>query len=638
VRSLLTRDKPSGHFVPEPVQPEERQFASGKIAFLQYLTVAIFLFLVASFWDLQIRNPELYSEQARQNRIKWTRLLAPRGRILDRDGRVIVDNRPTYSVILTRENLKFENLRPIADGLDLDYDDLVDHVRRFRSRPKYEPMIIKEDLTPADLSFIQSHNDPETFPELEILPVQRRLYPQGGLAAHLVGYVGEVSDAQLNTPEFARYDQGAIVGQAGIERQYNDLLMGIDGQRQVLVDSRGRERQLLESTPAKPGKDLQLSIDLDLQVVAELALENGAKDKGAVVAIDPRTGEVLALASRPAYDPNKFASRIRAKDWKELVSNPDNPLLNRAIQAQFAPGSTFKPIVALAGLESGSIDDDFRVHCSGGASFYGRYFKCWRKEGHGGVALHYGIVQSCDVFFYNVGNKTGVDNIAHYAEMAGLGSRTGIDLPNEAPGVVPSTQWKMRTFRQKWYAGETISVAIGQGALTLTPIQLAEAYAGLSMGGVWYKPHLVKGATQPARKAEINLDHLTEVISGMWGVVNEGGTGAAARIPGVDLCGKTGSAQLASNELLKGSSLALTMKDNGWFIGFAPRDNPEIVVSALFESGLHGALAGPIVRDVIKAYFDKKARLAMERAELAIPQLPAPQLLKAKSQELRAAN
>jgi len=220
------------------------------------------------------------------------------------------------------------------------------------------------------------------------------------------------------------------------------------------------------------------------------------------------------------------------------------------------------------------------------------------------------------VFFYNVGNKTGIDNIARYAEMAGLGKRTGIDLPNEAPGVVPSTQWKMRTFRQKWYAGETISVAIGQGAVTVTPVQLAEAYAGLSMGGVWYKPHLVKGATQPARKAEIDLDHLTQVISGMWGVVNEGGTGAAARIPGDDLCGKTGSAQLASNEFLKGgSALAQTMKDNGWFIGFAPRDSPEIAVSALFEGGLHGALVGPIVRDVIKAYFDKKARLAMAQAE-----------------------
>jgi len=268
--------------------------------------------------------------------------------------------------------------------------------------------------------------------------------------------------------------------------------------------------------------------------------------------------------------------------------------------------------VALAGLETGVIDDNFRVRCPGGATFYGRYFKCWVKGGHGVVDLHKGIVQSCDVFFYNVGNRLGIDEIARYAEMVGFGRKTGIDLPHEAEGVVPSSQWKMRMFRQKWYAGETISVAIGQGALTVTPLQLAYAIGGLAMGGVWYRPHLVKDPErrEPPRVARLNPDNVVKIIHGMYGVVNEpGGTGARARIPGISVCGKTGSSQLASNEVLKSTKLGQKLKDNAWFVGFAPCESPEIVVAALWEGGEHGYMAAPIVRDVIKAYFDKKARL-----------------------------
>ena len=591
---------------------DDPKFASAKIAFFQYFAVAVFLFLIAGFWDLQVRNPELYSEQADRNRIKALPILAPRGKILDRDGRVIVDNHSTFSLILSRENLKPEHLRPIADGLHLDYEELAGRLNRFKSRPRYVPIIIKDGLTPGEISFVEAHRDNESFPEMELIHAQRRLYPRDGLAAHVIGYVGEVSEAELNTLAFVKYHQGDVIGKAGIERQYNDLLTGVDGQRQVVVDNRGRERQVFGLKEAIPGKTLQLTIDLDLQVVAELAMENR---KGAVVALDPRTGEVLAMVSRPAYDPNKFAGRIRPEDWQELVGNPDNPLLNRAIQAQLAPGSTFKPIMALAGLESGVIDDAFSVHCGGGASFYGRYFKCHLRGGHGSVDLHRGIVQSCDVYFYNLGNRLGIDNIAHYATLCGLGRKTGIDLPNEAEGLVPSTQWKLRNFRQKWYAGETISVSIGQGALIVTPLQLAYAIGGLAMGGVWYKPHLVKDPDrpEPPRRADLNLDHVSSVIDGMYGVVNEGGTGGRARLPGIEVCGKTGTAQLASNAVLKGTKLGQQLKDNAWFVGFAPRGFPEIVVVALFEGGQHGQFAAPIVRDVIKAYFDKKARTSPPR-------------------------
>ncbi|MFN7994488.1 MAG: penicillin-binding protein 2 [Bryobacteraceae bacterium] len=593
---------------PKQARKEDVKFAAGKIAVFQYASVAIFLFLITGFWALQVQNPQLYNEQAERNRIKALPIPAPRGKILDRDGRVIVDNHSSYSLILTRENLKPEHLDTIADGLNLDRHDLRTRVQRYTSRPKYDPIIIKEELSPSELAFVESHRD--FFPEMELIHAQRRLYPQNGMAAHVIGYTGEISEQELDSPDFAKYSPGDVIGKFGIEREYNDLLTGVDGERQVVVDNRGRTRELLGTKEAIPGKDLQLTLDLDLQAVAELAMDGR---NGAVVAMDPRTGEVLAMVSRPTFDPNKFAVRIKSSDWKEIADNPDHPLLDRAIQAQLAPGSTFKPLVAIAGLESGTIDDKFTVHCPGGASFYGHYYKCHLKGGHGAVSLHKGIVQSCDVYFYNVGNKTGIDKLAFYASQAGLGQKTGIDLPHEAEGVVPSSEWKIRNFRQKWYAGETISVSIGQGALTVTPMQLARAYSWLSNGGTWYQPHLVKGDKYQEHKWPLSPDNVEKVIAGTYGVVNEGGTGGRARLPGLEVCGKTGTAQLASNEFLKGKK-GKEFEDNAWFVGFAPRQAPEIVIVALFEHGGHGQFAAPIVRDVMKAYFDKKARLAAQAA------------------------
>lgn len=589
---------------------DDAKFALGRIAVFQYASVGVFLLLISGFWVLQIRDHEANSTLAERNRIKTVPLLAPRGKILDRDGRVIVDNQPAFVAQITQENLKLEHLPAIAEGLHLDLDDLKLTVRRYQAGHRYSPIPVKRDLTPAELTFIDSHKDPGTFPELEVVQEPRRLYPQDGLAAHVIGYVGEVSESELNSSEFADYSQGDLVGKSGLERQYNEVLKGVDGQRRVVVDVAGREHEVLESEEATPGQNLQLTLDLDLQAVAELALEG---KKGAVVALDPRDGSVLAMVSRPAFDPNLFAAHIKAADWKALTSNPDNPLLNRAIQAQFAPGSTFKPLVALAGLETGTIDENFSVRCGGGANFYGRFFKCWEKGGHGTVNVHGGIVHSCDVFFYTVGNKLQIDNIAQYAEEAGLGKKTGIDLPGEAEGLMPSSKWKLRTQREKWYAGETISVAIGQGAVTVTPIQLASAIGGMANGGVWFKPHLVKMAAspEPAHKESWNPDNIAKVVSGMYGVVNEGGTGTSAAIPGITVSGKTGSAQRVSNDLRKSGKLEKgELADNGWFVAFAPRENPEIVIAVLLEAGEHGNLAAPTARDVIKAYFDKKVRLS----------------------------
>ena len=595
----------------KPPLRDDTKFASGKIAIFQYSAVAIFIFLISGFWKLQVQNPQFYDERAQQNSIKSVPILAPRGRILDRDGRVIVDNHSSFSLILARETLKEEHIPSIAQGLDLDLSDLERRVKRFRGQPKYVPIVIKEELTPADLAFVDSHRD--FFPEMVLIQAQRRLYPQGGMLAHVIGYTGEISEEELDSAEFAKYNQGDVIGKFGIERQYNSLLMGIDGQRQVVVDNRGQVRQVIGNKPAVAGKDIQLTIDLDLQAVAELAMEDRS---GAVVALDPRTGEVLAMVSRPAFDPNKFAVRIKNKDWREIADNPDHPMLNRAIQAQQAPGSTFKPFTALSALETGTIDDKFQVHCSGGVALYGRYQKCWVKTGHGTVALHTGIVHSCDVFFYTIGAKTGINNIAFYADLAGMGKPTGIDLPHEATGIVPSEKWKLRNYRQKWYAGETPSVAIGQGALTVTPLQLARAIGGLAMGGVWHHPHLLK-SDQPDKPDEwaLNADNVREVVDGMFGVVNEGGgTGGRARLPYVEVCGKTGSSQVASNDLTKGST-ARNLKDNAWFEAFAPCHAPEIAVVVLWDHGEHGSLAAPIAKDVLAAYFDKRKRLAEAAAK-----------------------
>lgn len=604
----LFRTAPPAEQPPEteaPLLRDDPKFASAKMAIFQYSSVGIFFILISGFWQLQVLQQEVYSEQAERNSVKSLPILAPRGKILDRDGRVIVDNHSSWTLILSRETLKQEHLPEIAEGLHLDLSDLNVKLARYRGRPKFEPLILKEELTPADLAFVEAHRDAAFFPELELIRAQRRLYPQNGMAAHVVGYTGEISDSELDAPEYANEAPGSVIGKFGLERRYNDSLRGIDGQRQVKVDNLGREREVLESKEATPGKSLRTTLDLDLQVVAELAMEGR---KGAVVALDPRTGEILAMVSRPTFDPNKFAVHIKNSDWREITGDSGKPLLNRAIQAQLAPGSTFKPLMALAGLETGTIDEDWTVHCPGGASFFGHFYKCHAV--HGTISLHRAIAQSCDSYFYNVGNKLGIDKIAFYADQAGLGKKTGIDLPGESEGTVPSTTWKARNFHVKWFAGETISVSIGQGALTVSPLQLVSAIGGVAVGGVWHRPHLLLEDTKTEKPHEwaLNPANVKRVVDGMYAVVNEGGTGVRAKIPGIEVCGKTGSAQTVSNEYVRSHGKASAQKDNSWFVGFAPRSAPEIAVVAMFEGGEHGMLSAPIARDVMKSYFDKKAR------------------------------
>ena len=622
MRHLPSERQPDAS-ITRPLLRDDTKFAAGKIAAVQYCIVGVFLFLISGYWDMQVRNEEFYSEKALQNQIKSLPIPAPRGKIVDRDGRVIVDNHSSYRVILSRENLREEHIRPIAVGLNIEPSDLEAKVRRFRRQPTYFTIPLKEELNADELTFVEAHKGSDAFPEMELIKSQYRIYPKDGVAAHLLGYVGEINDNDLNSAEFGNHNPGDIIGKSGIERFYNEQLAGVDGQRQVRVDNRMNTREVLGIKEAQPGRDLKLTIDLDLQVVAEIAMEG---KRGALVALDPRNGEILAYVSTPAPDPNHFVGRIDGREWRALTEDPNKPLFNRGIQAQLAPGSTLKPIIALAALESGAIDENFTVQCNGGANWYGRYFACHNKKGHGRVNLHTALAQSCDVYFYAVGDKIGIDKIAEYAEMAGFGRKTGVDLPGEKEGTVPSSKWKIRTQREKWYRGETISVSIGQGAMAVTPLQLAQAIGGMAVGGSWMRPHLVQETkpAEPVRKADLNAESVAKVVSGMYAVVNEWGTAAAVKLPGIDMCGKTGSAQRASNELMKSKNMGASFKDDAWFVGFAPRSAPEIVVAVLWENGEHGPLAAPMARDVIKAYFDKKARQAKPSGPPSLAQLVAP--------------
>jgi len=596
--------------------PSDERPPAWKIAFLQYVIAASFLALLAGYWRLQIGQHRQYLELAERNRIRNLPVIAPRGRILDREGRILADNFPAFSVLLLREsaaNLSPERIAGIARGLQLDPDELRGTLERTASLPRFQPVLLKQAASLEDIAFLESHR--VEYPELDLIQVQQRLYPKHQVAAALLGYVGEVPEemiAKAGSP----FRAGDVVGKFGVEGQYNQILSGRDGMKRVVVNSRGQEMGSLTTINALAGNDLRLTIDIDLQMAAEAGLGDQA---GAVVAIDPRTGEVLAMASHPSFDPNDFAKRIDPKEWNQLMSDPMKPLMNKAIQAQLAPGSVFKIVMAAAALETGTIKPDYIVNCAGVVTIYGHPYHDWvfgKRPVHGAVNVHKAIRESCDVFFYTMGKMLGIDKIDYFAKGLGLGARTGIDLPAEAAGLVPSPEWVQRAFKRKWYAGETISVAIGQGADAVTPIQLAHTIGGVAMGGVFYRPHVAfqdqlraLGVDPPDNSPQdfpLSDDTITALKSGMWAVVNEpGGTGGLARCPGIEISGKTGTAQVVS-QALRDSAKSSEYKNTAWFVGYAPSDKPEIVVAALVQRGEESYVAVPIVRDVIRTYFDKR--------------------------------
>jgi penicillin-binding protein 2 len=589
----------------------DNRLPQGRLAVASYIIVGMVGVLLLGFWKLQVIDSDKYSQWAERNRVRSIPIIAPRGSMLDRDGRVLVDNRPSFSVLLLRDDASLveKNLPTIADGLNIPIADLREQLANTRALPKFQPIVIKPEASDADVAYIESHR--ADIPVLEMLSVSRRRYPPNSYMSHAIGYVGEVSEQQIEASN-GKLRPGDFGGKTGLERQYNDMLMGTDGMRRVIVNSIGQEVDRLPSQEAVPGKQIQLTIDRDLQDVAEQSL--GARE-GAVVALDPRTGEVLAMASHPAPDPNDFAVRVSKEEWKRLNDDEQKPLLNRAIQAQLAPGSVFKIVMATAMYETHAVPESMTVFCPGYGNFYGRQFKCWvswsNKPAHGTVDIHRAVNQSCDIFFYTLGVKLGIDIISKYASGMGLGHKTGIDLPSEEAGLMPSEDWVQRVFHRRWYPGETVSVAIGQGAVTSTPLQLARIIGGIASGGKFMQPHMLKDAQNVSEETFPLKDSTVEKITDdMYGVINQGGTGASLKLQGIEFSGKSGTAQVIGYGTRDRVGKQKKFLDNAWFVGYAPKRDPEIVVSVLVqESGKHGGeAAGPVVRDIIKAYYDKKAK------------------------------
>jgi len=586
-------------------------------------------------WRLQVLGATNYRVLAEQNRIRKVPVLAPRGKIFDREGRIIVDNYPSVSCYLLRDpQQKVDaDLPLISSGLHIPVEQIQAILKHFQYAPKYQPIPLKVDITPDEQAFIAAHRD--ELPELETLDEQRRLYPKNGFLAHLIGYVGEVSENDLNNDKYAAYSPGDVVGKSGVEETYDAVLRGVDGSRDVIVNSHGKEVGVAGQELATPGKDLRLTIDLDVQRAAEKALEG---KQGAIVAMDPHTGEILAMASRPTFDPNEFAVRLTKAYWNSINTNPDHPMMNKTIQAQLAPGSTFKVIMTLAGLQE-NVAQDMHVECNGGATFYGHFFACDRH--HGAVDIHSALPYSCDTFFYTLANKLGIDTMARYATSVGIGVKTGVDLPDEAAGIMPSEAWKMKTQHDKWYAGETISVGIGQGAIEATPLQLARAISGIASGGVLRRPHVVfDDELKPEELSAIESTYpgsgnktipLTPanwqlITDDLANVTGPSGTAAAAHMADVDFAGKTGTAQVMSHTALASSGKGHNTEPNAWFVGMAPRRNPDIVVAVLWEHGVWGQYSAKLAAQVIDAYVTKqraKAGNLMKVAAVA-PKTDAP--------------
>lgn len=582
-----------------------------RLRWVQRLLVLFFLALFLKLWHLTVVDFAHHSVAAERNRARTIPIRAPRGVIYDRQGRVLASSANSFSLVCYRSEAP--DLEATADflvqGLGLDRQQLKRRLAVTDGYSPYQPLVVKKGLTMAEVAYLLSRK--AEHPELDVLAEPKRSYPYGELAAHVLGYVGEASRVQLETEEFSDFRAGDIVGKYAVERVYNRHLAGRNGSRKILVDSLGRTIDELARVPPEEGAALELTLDLDLQLVAEEQL--GGR-RGTVVAFDPGNGEILAMVSQPAFDPNRFASRISRQEWEHLVGDEHHPLQNRALQSTFSPGSVFKLVVALAGLEWGDVDPQRPYSCAGEVNLYGHRFRCWKKGGHGSVSLREAIRSSCNVYFYQLGKSLGIDVISGFGHAIGLDRPTGIDLMGEVAGLVPSKEWKRRTLGKRWYRGETVSVAIGQGPVHLTPLQLARMVGILATGSA-APLHVARnrltqqGPAGNTPALDLSSDNLDLVREAMWEVVNRYGTGRAAQVNGFDVCGKTGTAQTIGEAGLSklAPEQAAQFTANAWFVGFAPQKYPEIAVVVLVEAGgSGGAVAAPIAARVLQVFHDKR--------------------------------
>jgi penicillin-binding protein 2 len=593
---------------------EDRQALVRRIEISRVAVGAVLSLLAIAYWFVQIVRGEHYFSLSENNRIRAVKITAPRGYVLDRNGAALVENEPAYTLHLYRREARDleASIDFIVSLLHLNREQVVSRVERGRREPEFVPISIAENLGIEEVASIEARAIEH--PEFAITVSQRRLYKHGGAAAHALGYLSEATPEQIKGAGGV-YRVGDWIGQKGIEGAYQRLLAGANGERRVIVDSHGREVSEANRLEATPGQNLFLTIDLKLQTVAE---EYFREHVGAAVAIDPRTGEILALVSSPSYDPNWFTRRVTSAEWTGLIENPDRPLQNRAVQNMYSPGSVFKVFLAYGALAQGLVDPDARVFCPGHAAFYGREFRCHRKGGHGWVDLRNAIKVSCDVYFYNLGRRLGIDRISEIATSFGFGQPTGVDLAFEKSGLVPSEEWARIKRGARWYPSETISVSIGQGPLLVTTMQMARAIAGLVEGGRLPTPHLFYSSQDPRTgeqlryKAEfrqgaaISPEKLAIVKDGMWAVVNEpGGTASGSRVRGMEMGGKTGTVQVVGRETaIRAGADRSKLQDHAWFAAFGPVDDPQMVVVVFVEHGGHGSLAAaPLAKALFEARF-----------------------------------
>ena len=593
---------------------------------LQLVFIIAFLGLITRLIFLQVVEGERYTFLSENNRIRIKRIPGTRGMILDRQGQLLVDSRPSFDLLFIPEDAEDpeQTLRLLAHYLGQDEKEMLGVLEANKQRPAFEELVLGKDVDWPTVVAVESHQ--LDLPGVTLRARPRRNYADGAMGAHVLGYLGEIGPAQLKTLKDDGYVLGDEIGQYGLERRWEEVLRGQSGGQQVEVDALGRRVRVLHEVTDVPGYTVHLTLDRELQQTAFEALQGR---EGTIVAIDVNTGAILAMVSTPAFDPNVFARGIKADEWRALIKDQQRPLSNRATQGQYPPGSTFKIIMSIAGLEEGVIDPTARISDPGFYAFGNRAFRDWKKEGHGSVDLHRAIVESCDVYFYQLGPRIGIDRISKWAHAFGLGEKSGIALDDERSGTIPDTEWKRKRFRQPWYPGETVSVAIGQGYVTVTPLQLVNMIATLANGGTLYRPRIVNKVESVTtgvvreygpeiiRKIELKPSTLEHVRTALADVVaTPAGTGGAARSNVVQIAGKTGTAQVVEMKggYVKSEQLAYLNRDHAWFVSYAPVENPQIAVVVMVEHGGHGgSVAAPAAKKVIEKYIEMQNQPADQR-------------------------
>ncbi len=588
----------------------------------------IFALLFGRLLFLQVIDGERYTYLSENNRVRLKKVPGTRGMVFDTRGQLMVDSRPSFDLLFVPEDAPDpkQTLSQLARYLGRDEEDLLDALQEDKFRAPFQEIVLGKDVDWPTVVAVESHQ--LELPGVTLRTRPRRSYLESGMAAHLLGYLGEIGPRQLKVQKANGYSMGDEIGQFGLERRWEEFLRGRSGGQQVEVDALGRRVRVLHEVQDVPGYNVMLTIDKDVQQTAYEALQG---KEGAIVALDVNSGAVLAMVSTPVFDPNVFARGVTSEEWRTLTTDRLHPLNNRAIQGQYPPGSTFKIVLTVAALEEGAIQPDTHLSCNGSMAFGNRVFRDWKKEGHGSVDLHRGLVQSCDVYYYQVGQRLGVDRIARYARALGLGEKTGIALDDEKPGLIPDSEWKMRRYGQPWFPGETPSISIGQGYVTVTPLQMANMMAAVANGGTLYRPWFVRkvesldGAVireygpEEIRTIPLKESTLQNLRTALADVVNSGeGTGGAAKSQIVRIAGKTGTAQVVEmkGNIVKSENLAYLIRDHAWFVAYAPAEKPEIAVVVLVEHGGHGATAAaPLAKKVIEKYLSvhKEAEPPVEK-------------------------